>query len=283
VALSLPVWVWVFTDTREEVRADPVTPLQDTDGDFLPDVVEWACLTNPQNPDTDADGFGDFVEVVQRGNPRRVGMPVPVDHELRIVVTATEGQGGVVETNLHLLFRFMGEPSLLTSFRPWLQMAAFPGVEIPLGSLANGATAIEQHTDPNEGLFVRILVPLASESVLRSVLPCTIGARATIGQRNISTAVPLFDVHGVTATLVQYDDYGYAVQSIGVAPTFQGSSNRVCVVQLTRMGSGPRGTCYLITHAYCDDCNGLSCSLDCPDHVGWIIEVPGTAGGLTGG
>ena len=51
----------------------------DTDGDFLPDVVEWVVLTDSTNPDTDGDHIPDFVEVIEGGNPRFETAPLPAD------------------------------------------------------------------------------------------------------------------------------------------------------------------------------------------------------------
>lgn len=282
--LSLLAWQLMPASEMRMLHADPVSPTLDTDGDFLPDVVEWACLTNPQNPDTDSDGVSDFVEVVQRGNPRRVGLPRPSDHEMRVVVTANEVAGGVVATNIHLLFRFMGDPSLLGAFRPWLRIGAIPGLEISLDSLASGVSSILHHVDPVEGYWVRVLVPLASENALRMLLPCTIGARAAIGGRQIDTAVALFDARGTTSTLVPFADDSYAVQSIGSVAAFQGGgSNRICVLQLTEVGTGPGGVAYEVSAADCDDCNGLQCGVDCPHAIGWIFVVPGGVEVITGG
>ena len=59
----------------------------DTDGDFLPDVVEWVVLTDSTNPDTDGDNTPDFVEVVEGGNPRFETPPMPADQQMRLVVT----------------------------------------------------------------------------------------------------------------------------------------------------------------------------------------------------
>ncbi len=47
-----------------------VDPMQDTDGDWLIDTDEAVYGTDPNNPDTDGDGYDDYVEVVDYGtNP----------------------------------------------------------------------------------------------------------------------------------------------------------------------------------------------------------------------
>jgi hypothetical protein len=266
------------------LQADPISPTLDTDGDFLPDVVEWACLTNPFNADTDNDGVGDYVEVVQRANPRQVGIALPVDHEMRVVVTSSIGADGFSHTTLHLLFRFVGPLSLLSSFQPWLSLATVPGLQIPLDSLAAGMTSILDRVDPTEGYWIRAVVPLASENLLRMLLPCTIGARARIGTRLIDTSVPLFDEAGTTATLVPFRSDGYAVQSIGSPGAFQGrGSNRICVLRLAEVGSNPAGVAYEVVQADCDDCNGLQCGVNCPHSVGWVFVVPGGVDVIAGG
>ena len=56
-----------------EVAVDPdatVDPMQDSDGDYLIDTDEAVYGTDPNNPDTDGDGYDDYVEVVDYGtNP----------------------------------------------------------------------------------------------------------------------------------------------------------------------------------------------------------------------
>lgn len=268
----------------EELRADVPCALVDNDGDFLPDCVEWVVLTDPQRADTDSDGLPDFVEVVQRGSPRRFGAARPLDHEMRVVVTAVRNPAGGSETWLHLLFRFVGTSSLLTSFQPWLQVQTLPGVSLPLESLTSGPVVFNQRSDPLQGLWVHVAMPLACESLLRCVLPCTIGADAVIGGRSLRSATKLFDLRGTVATLVPFDGGGFAVQSIAATSPFAGGdSNKVCVLSLRQVGSGPAGTVYEVTDAICDDCNDLECGVGCPNAIGIVITLPGGVETITGG
>jgi hypothetical protein len=276
---------WSAVSRREAavLRADVTDPTEDTDGDFLPDVVEWACMTNAQNPDTDFDGIPDFVEVVQRGNPRKASAPLPADQEMRVVVTSNLQPDGTHVVCLHLLFRFMGDASLLSSLQTWIQLGTAPGIQFSLDMLSSNITVAQRMTE-EQGLWVRVTAPLASEDVLRCLLPCTIGADATIGSRAIHTAMPLFNVSGSTASLVPYDQDSYAIQSIGMSGAFVGGgSNRVCVLRLREMQAVPGGTAYMVTNAYCDDCNDLECSAACPLTEGWIFVLPGGLGAISGG
>jgi hypothetical protein len=273
------VWSVASSGGPRVLRADPPTVDLDSDGDFLPDVIEWACLTSAQACDTDLDGTEDFIEVVQRGNPRQPGLPLPHDHEMRVVVTSNPGPAGN-EIYLHLLFRFMGSASLLTSLDAWAEVAAAPGLQIPLASVVAHPVTVHERFVPNEGLWVRATVPLVSEQVLRWVLPCTIGADAVIGSRSIRNKVPLFDRSGTTSSLVPFSDSLFAVQSIGSLGSLEGSgSNQVCVLQLRPLGGGA----YEITGAECQDCNDLVCGVDCASSVGTIIILPGGSGSITGG
>lgn len=280
---AVAAWAWPTGSTV--LRADPPPPGLDSDNDFLPDEVEWACLTSAQSPDTDSDGTSDFVEVVQRGNPRQPNGPLPPDHEMRIVVTSNPTAQNN-EVTLHLLFRFMGDTTLLSNIDVWAEIGAAEGFRFPLTNFASGPITIDQRFVPSEGLWVRVSAPMVSEAILRAVLPCTIGADALIGSRSITTKVPVIDRSGITSTLVPYGGPAlFAVQSIGAltATTDLLVNNRICVLQLESVGDGSGGSTFQITGAECQDCNDLQCGVGCAASVGTVIVLPGGPGSITGG
>lgn len=281
--VAIACWSGAAGSDEQQILAEEVDPLLDSDNDLLPDAVEWAVLTNPYRSDTDRDGHEDFLEVTAYGEPRRLSGPIPQDHEMRVVVTSSRTGGGSNQTWLHLLFRFMGDISLVTSFDPWMQIAAAPGLRLPLSSLCSGSLDFAIRDVPGEGRWIRVSLPLLPETSLRTVLPCTIAAEATIDSRHVRTGVELFDLRGTTATLVPFG-HRFAVQSLAPTPlAMGGNSNKICVLELAEVGTGPGGTAYEVTDADCDDCNDLECGATCPETLGWVFVVPGGVETITGG
>jgi hypothetical protein len=265
----------------QQVRATEIDPLLDTDDDFLPDCVEWAVLTSTTNPDTDGDQIPDFVEVVQRGTPRLPSAPHPVDQEMRVVITAPPaGTAGIAWMHLFLRLAEPGTP--LTSFEAWLELPALPGIRVSFNMFALGPAAFRQRDAGSQGVFIQLSVPLVSANLLQQLLPCSLQAESVLGGRYIRSGVSLFDVQGSISTIVAFDQDRYAVQTIAPVVGGGGLSNRVCLLDLDDIGSGPSGTNYIVRHACCEDCNELECVLaSCTGSIGWVITIPGGLGVLS--
>jgi hypothetical protein len=269
-----------WSGAPSHVRADePLDPLLDTDGDFLPDSVEWAVLSNAANPDTDADEISDFVEVVQRGRPRQPGAPLPTDQEMRIVITGTAA-GANSASWMHLLVRLVEPTAAITAFQAWLELPAMPGIRLNFDMLALGPGVLRTRNAGAEGMWIQLSVPLVSMAVLQALLPCSIQVESVVGGRYLRSGVQLFDVEGVIASLVAYDEDHFAMQSICSLTDGNGSSNRVCLLDLEDTGGGPGGSVFVVSNAFCDDCNEVECAPTCTDAIGWVITVPGGLGVL---
>lgn len=270
---------------REQVHAGTLvgSVLQDTDDDFLPDCVEWAVLSSATDPDTDDDGVGDFVEVVQRGTPRYAGNTVPADHEMRIVVTGPAPGSGDSLAWLHLLVRILEPDTPLQSFQAWVETPLLPGCSFPFDILALGSPVLRVRDAGGQGQWLSLSVPLASVSLLHSFLPCSVQIEATLGGRYIRSGVKLFDVMGSIATLVAFDPDRFAVQTISAQASSGMLANRVCLLDLAEVGSGPGGTVYEVADASCEDCNELECAVTCPSSIGWLITIPGGISTIGGG
>lgn len=262
------------------VQAASEAALADLDDDFLPDSIEWAVLTNASLPDTDGDAVSDFVEVVQRGQPRRPGAPLPIDQELRLVATAPRLGSGDQTAHLHLLMRVIGTTAAVTSFASWFEFPNAPGTRFSFDFVGQGPATIAYRPAGAEGLWLRVSAPLASLDALQVLAPLSLHVEATVGGRILHSSIQLIDVRNVLSSLIPFDDRSFALQSVQPMWT-GGQSNRVCVLELQEVPTGG-GAMFQVVRADCEDCNEVECSISCPDCLGWVIDLPGGLGPLTG-
>jgi hypothetical protein len=252
--------------------------LPDTDDDFLPDCVEWVVLTSATNPDTDGDQIPDFIEVVQGGSPRVPGGPLPTDQEMRLLVTGPVAGSGYNQTWLHLFVRLTEPTTQIQSFQAWVELPALPGVRIAFDFLGFGTPLFRTRNAGPAGYWIQLSVPMVTPSLLQNLLPCSIQVESLVGNRLVRSGVSLFDLAGSITTMVPFGGGRFAAQCIAPNPQGGGLSNRVCLLDLTEVGTGPAGTIYQITNAFCDDCPEVECAPTCPASIGWLITVPGGLG-----
>lgn len=294
---AIPAAIAVLRPAAEaaalELRADPPSYLEDADGDFLPDVVEWSVLSDPLQGDTDGDGIGDFVEVVQFGSPITAGLAQAQDHETRVVVTLEEDPVLGEMVWVHYLFRFMGQAGGPIRFEPWIDAG---GVQVPFSiPVGSPHVVIQQRVDPHEGTWLVMSTRLIQRAAFQAVMPCTLGADVGIGSLDLSVGSHVFTVDGDFCYLVPLGDRSTA-SGVATAPEFavqQGSSrqndrnpfansNKLCVMQLRRIG-GTAGAALYETHdPECEEALGLECSTKCPQSEGWTLILPDGLAPLTG-
>jgi hypothetical protein len=284
--LTFAVGVWIVVDPNWPSRAlEAATSAgeRDSDGDLLPDRLEWVLLTDPLKRDSDGDGVDDFLAAVQSRRGIALGDPLRMDHEMRVVASGN-GPPGSRHVWLNLLFRFVGaDLRAVTYFSPYVDSW---GYRLPLSRiLGHGYMTMATFQHPHEGLFVRISCALVSEGTLRSFLPCTIGAVAVVGGKLITTGSYLEDCGGRITSLVPVARDSAVFQTLfqDDADNPFWSSNRVCLLKLAVVASSPQGSLCRVTEASCVSSGRLVCPPTCVESVGRAMFFPDGLGTVTGG
>ena len=267
-----------------KIAGEPLDALHDSDGDLLPDRVEWVLQFDPEQRDTDGDGASDFLAAAQlRRSFDPPGTPRAVDDEMRVVVSASEA-GGVSSVWVHFLFRFVAaNASELRSIEPYLDVW---GQRFPIGGLLTSSPiSLNFEIDAREGLFCICSFQLASEDALRALLPCTLGATAVVGTRTIHSGAFLQDAAGTTTVLMAADeDKGIVLQlSPAVVEDPFWTSSRVCVMQLEIISSSPAGAMCEVRNSECMSSGRLSCPPTCLSSRGRTMFFPNGLSTVTGG
>lgn len=278
VALAWP-------DAPRVVHATEGDPMADGDGDFLPDSVEWIALTSASNANTDGDTVGDFIEYVQRGRPRQASPQLALDHELRIAVTGPQPGAASDAAHLHIFVLRAESAATLSGLTAWLEVPFLPGVRVAFDPFVLPGASMDQRSAGADGEWLRFSVPLLGAPMLQSLAPCSVHVEAVVGGRTLHSAVKLINAQNTLATLTPFDGDDFAVQSLAPLPASSGAltSNRVCVLEMQEVGSGPGGTMYAVVGASCEDCNELECVLSvCTQSIGWIVTLPGGVGPIGG-
>lgn len=263
-------------------------PYRDTDGDLLPDCLEWLTLSSPARQDSDGDARDDFLEVVQHTAPYAATGARALDHEMRVVVNSV-GSGPAAEVWMHCLFRFVGTGWDVNNFNLFVSAGR---AAMPLAGLV-GRTPMDVSARQagREGTFVRVSLRIASETELRPLLPCTLSAVAVLGGRQINTGMFVFDSGSELCALVprgvDIDRRAYFVQSLRPGAEERDSrffrNNKVCEWGLSVIASTPGGSLCEVNRAECEPANGLRCGTRCTAAIGSEIFIPAGLAATTGG
>lgn len=283
-ATLLAAYTW--TTDAKTLTAESAGLFNDADGDFLPDALEWVLLTDPLDADSDDDGVGDYVEMVQSGYPLVADpVPLPSDDEMRVLATTGVDETGASMLWVHVLFRLMnGLDTELEDVLPWVDLE---GTKYPLENLFDGVPVFSRVLENADGMMVMISTPVASEDAARSLLPFTFGISARLGGRSITSSAYYMDLRGQTNTIVARDRDRSVMQTLRQAQQkgVLEFSDRVCALSLTIVGTTPCGPVVRIDSARCEDARRLRCPFSCSAAVETVFLLPdglSTIAGLGG-
>ena len=262
---------------RKQLVAQPAAPLNDSDGDLLPDDLEAIIFSDPLRSDSDGDGRDDFVEAIEHTGPRTKDA-ANVTNGLRVLVQ-TSGQQGKEVLWLHMLFRMRnGSLSSLKGLALFASDAV--GNRYPLTSLIGAVpTHFVSRFDAMQGLLVRVTLQIPLSHGFQTLTPLTFGGLALIGkQLQISGSVLLYG--GTFLTLVPVGKDASSVlmlQATNPAATSSPfwSSQKRCVLSLRVQGYGKTGKiCEVKTSRCLPSQYNPRCSPSCASMKGQTFFVP---------
>lgn len=263
----------------EALHAAPETidPVKDSDGDLLPDALEWVLLTDSMSKDTDSDGTDDFVEVVEQRSPvtKDEDTPLPVDSFRTLFMTSFEGEDQHRVLWLHLLFRFpSGQLSDLTGLSLFFD---YDGHKVDLTPLLYTCTqALETRFETRQGLLVRLTLKLPEPAGLSKLMPATFGSYARINNAFHTAGVPMFHLGGSYHTLAMVSATQMILQAASsgeVQSTFW-NKGKACAMSLSLVGSSPGWRICEVEKADCEVVFQGACSDSCKKSVGQMVLVP---------
>ncbi len=289
LSFACAAMTWASVRNENVVRAaSGADPFRDTDGDLVPDMLEWVVFSDPTRADSDGDGQDDFLEITQHTAPFAFTAAKPFDHEMRLLVSefngAEDGQG---EIWLHCLFRFASGMPSIDWFLPQIHTT---GVSVPIGELF-GQTPFRITMLPANGggSYAVLTMLLARTSEFAHLLPCTVSARASVGGRVFVTGSYVMSVGGSATALMPagLDSISDRFMLQTLSDSSSSSSffrrNKVCEMELAVIGSTPGGHICEVNRAACEPANGLKCNVSCDQSAGAMIFVPDGLTTITGG
>lgn len=259
----------------------------DFDHDLVPDCIEDLMRTSSVDADTDNDGIDDFEEILTFTSHDPKIPTKPVDHAMRVLTTSTFDASGQSVVYLHLMLRFVNAQLKDISFKELY--ADLGGNRQSLLTLVSGVEKVTHRQRSRDGASFLFSIRLSSESDIKRILPCTLGAIAVIDNKYHNTGTYLMNSDGNIGALMPYDGGSLALLPVSGAllvqdenPFYRGGG-RVCEMELNKVGASGTGVLCEVTSAKCRAAPGLRCSMSCPKKTGSVITIPDGLRTITGG
>ena len=259
----------------------------DVDGDLVPDCIEDLMRTSSLDADTDGDGIDDFEEILTFTSHDASLPTKPVDHGMRVLTTSGFDGNGQSVVYLHLMLRFVNARLKDVSLHEIY--ADLRGQRRSLLSLVRGVVKVTSRQRARDGASFLFSIRLSSESDIRRILPCTLGAVAVIDNKYHNTGTYLMQSGGNVGALLPFDGGSLALLPVSGAlmvqdenPFYRGGG-RVCEMKLTKVGSSATSVLCEVSDAKCRAAPGLRCSMACPKKTGSVISIPDGLRTITGG
>jgi hypothetical protein len=263
------------------LSANPTDPFADTDGDLLPDSLEWVTLTDPARADSNRNGVSDFLDVVSYSLPQDQTPPPAngfADHGARVLVHTVRTPDGSEHAYVNVLLRFAGSaPAVVTSVEPFLESH---GVKVPIANLLLSTSQIRSYIrfEPGSGSMVLVSFHLCDANAVRNVLPCTIGAAVMIDGMSVLTGAHVVEMGNDLATVVAVDTDRFGFQTLTTPqdvsnPFWRG--NHACLFRLVQVGQSRTQSLCEVVQAACDGIVTLYCDPQaCRNKEGALVPLP---------
>lgn len=263
------------TSGASSLAAAPLQPLLDTDGDGLPDLIEFVGDSSSKLSDTDGDGRSDLVEFLDYTSPNIKDAPKkPQPDGFRVLLNTTEeGANNQHVLWMHLLFRFRsGTMTDLKGLGLFIDLGGNRYSLDPLLSI--GVADFVEMRHHVQGLLVRVTLKIPMFQGFSQFTPVTFGGYALIGNVVLASGSMLFHQGGAYFTIVPAAGKVVFQATSATARNPFWASHKRCVFQLEVQGVGRSGQILEVKKASCETSNARRCTASCPKMRGQTFFVP---------
>lgn len=271
------------TFASRTLSAGATRPTTDTDGDNLPDMLEYVAQSDPLRADTDNDGRRDFVEVAEFTSPLTRDAARPMPDAFRLLMNTTEESNGQRIVWLHVLVRIRS--GLLSDFKGLSLFLDYRGQRVSLDPIVPFALAdLGLQADPVHGALIRVSLRIPLLPPLETMSPVTFGGYCDIRNTIHRSGSVLFSIYGDLFTLVPLGEtlFMHAANPVQSTSPFW-ANNKACTLTMQVQGVGKGWVLCEVEKANCDVSQTMQCVPDCAALKGHTIFVPDGLGLILGG